>query len=182
MSGLFFYVVIGMGIFVLLFFPIFVEGDLHYDINRKKCVFSVNIYKIFRVFGGYITTYQGGLALHKNDDNAILLPYKNLDTERKKFSFIKTFQFVSFHATIESGAEYFFAVESLRRIYTFIRACLDKLKNTDVKILLVDGDTLKTSVNCVMFFNIFILLVDLIEYLWRKLKQLWREKAKKSMI
>ncbi len=179
---MFFYIVIGFGIILLLLFPIFIEGDLHYDINKNKCAFSVNFYKFFKIFGGYINSYPGGLALHKNKNSAILLPYENLNNERKRFSFLKTFRFHSLRATIESGGEYFFAIESLRRIYSFIRACNGRLEDTNIGVWLVGGDTLKISANIILYFNNFILIIDLIEFSWRKMKKIWQQKAKKSTI
>ena len=182
MSGLFFSTVIVVGIFIFLFFPIFLEGDLHYDKNRKKFAFSVNLFKIIKIFGGYLTTYEEGLVWHKNENNAVLLPYQNLNKEGKKFSILKTFQFISFRATVECGAEYYFFCGLIEKLYSFVRANSQKLENTSLEIWLVGGDGLKGSANFVTFFNGFILTVDFIQFLWGKIRRLWQRKVKKSTI
>lgn len=60
---------------VLLFFPIFLEADVHYDMNRKKFGFALYAYKVIKLIGGYVTTYPGGIALHISPKKAILKPY-----------------------------------------------------------------------------------------------------------
>lgn len=75
---------------ILLFFPIFLEVDIHYDMNRKKFGFALYAYKVLKLIGGYVTTYPGGIALHISPKKAILKPYSGMDSERKKFSFTRT--------------------------------------------------------------------------------------------
>ena len=91
MSRSFFYVVlIGILLLVLLFFPLVFSVSSHFDVNRKKFAFSVCFYKNIKIIGGYATTYKGGVALHIKPEKAILIRYKDMDKERKKFSFFKT--------------------------------------------------------------------------------------------
>lgn len=88
---------------VLLFFPIFLEADVHYDMNRKKFGFALYAYKVIKLIGGYVTTYPGGIALHISPKKAILKPYSGMDSERKRFSFTKAFRIVSFSLTTGNG-------------------------------------------------------------------------------
>jgi hypothetical protein len=76
---------------VLLFFPIVFHSSAHFDVNRKKFAFSVRLYGNIKLIGGYITTYKGGVALHISQKKAILIPYKEMNNERKKFSFFNPF-------------------------------------------------------------------------------------------
>lgn len=76
---------------VLLFFPIFLEADVHYDMNRKKFGFALYAYKVIKLIGGYVTTYPGGIALHISPKKAILKPYSGMDSERKRFSLRRRF-------------------------------------------------------------------------------------------
>ena len=110
MSRLFFFVLI---VLALLFFPIYLETDAHYDLNRKKLGFCVYAYKKIPVFGGYVSTYQGGVAFHLSQKRAILLPYNQMESERKKFSLLKTFRLKNFNLTTETGAEYLFITATL---------------------------------------------------------------------
>ncbi|MBQ8685118.1 MAG: hypothetical protein IJ514_02980 [Clostridia bacterium] len=165
----------------LLFFPIVIESDTHLDLNRKKCGFAVFAFKRIKLIGGYIATYDGGLALHVSKKNAILIPYSQMDSERKRFSFIRTFRLISFRLTTETGAEYLLPVGL---IHTALRACFfaiggdkDKIENN---LWLTDGDTLRVSLNFVIFFNLYILLKNFLKFLKEKIKILWRKKMKKS--
>lgn len=166
---------------VLLFFPIFLEADIHYDMNRKKLGFALYAYKVLKLAGGYVTTYPGGIALHVSPKKAILKPYSGMDSERKKMSFTRAFRVVSFSLTTETGAEYLLPVSLahtvLRTLFFSVGGNKDNIKNN---LWLTDGDELKISVNLVTFFNLFILLCAFLKSLKEKIKNLCQKKTKKS--
>ncbi len=166
---------------VLLFFPIFLEADVHYDMNRKKFGFALYAYKVIKLIGGYVTTYPGGIALHISPKKAILKPYSGMDSERKRFSFTKAFRIVSFSLTTETGAEYLLPVSiahtALRAVFFSVGGERENIENN---LWLTDGDELKISMNLVTFFNLFILLCAFLKFLKEKIKSLWRKKTKKS--
>ena len=182
MSRLFLYILLGLlSAAFLLFFPITIETDIHFDMNRKKLAFAVFFYRVLKLIGGYADTYKGGVALHVSPKKAILVPYSQMDSERKKFSFIKTFRLISFRLTTETGAEYLFPVSVAQ---TFLRAYFfatggkrDKIENN---LWLTDGDVLRISLNCVLFFNLFILICNFFKFLKEKIQILCRKKMKKS--
>lgn len=165
----------------LLFFPIVFETDFHLDVNRKKCAFAVYLYKKLKLIGGYAATYQGGIALHVSPKKAILIPYSEVNSERKKFSFMKTFRLLAFTLTTETGAEYLFPVSlahmALRVYFFMIGGKKEKIENN---LWLTDGDVLRVSLNIVAYFNGYILLVNFFKFLKEKIKILWQRKRKKS--
>ena len=167
---------------VLLFFPIFLEADIHYDMNRKKFGFALYAYKVLKLIGGYVTTYPGGIALHISPKKAILKPYSGMDSDRKRFSFTKAFRIVSLRLTTETGAEYLIPVSlahtALRTFCLSIGGQSGKIENN---LWLTDGDELRISLNLVTFFNLFILLGALANLLKEKIKSLWQKKTKKSI-
>ena len=169
-------------IVLLLFFPIYIESDTHYDMNRRKFTFAVYLYGFLKLIGGYATTYQGGFALHVSKKKAILLPYAELNSERKRFSFVKTFRLVSLRLTTETGAEYLFPItllQTLLRAYLFFKP--EKRGKIENNVWLTDGDELRISFNSVIFFNLFIILINFLKFLKEKMKILWRRKTKKSI-
>lgn len=169
MSKLFFIPLTGLIIAVILFFPIYLETDAHYDMNRKKFAFSIYGFKWIKLIGGYATTYKGGFALHISPKKAILIPYSQVNTERKKFSFIKTFHLKSFILTTETGADYLIPISLTQvalRTYFFIKG--GKKEKIENNLWLTDGDVLRVSLNCVLFFNVFILLCNLFKFLKEK--------------
>ncbi len=183
MGKLFFCLEIASGIVVLLFFPIYLGTDAHYDVNRRKLAFAVNAYRIFPLVGGYIATYSGGLALHISNKKAIVIPYAKVDSQRKKFSFLQTFRVKSFILTTESGAEYLYfaalAHAALRTLF-FIKG--GEKEGVENNLWLTDGDVLRVSLHCVLSFNLYILLKNFILFCKEKLKRLWQKKRKKSTV
>ncbi|MBR2023765.1 MAG: hypothetical protein IJ996_04555 [Clostridia bacterium] len=151
--------------------------------NRKKFGFAVFLFKRIKIIGGYIATYNGGIALHVSEKKAILIPYSQMNSERKRFSFIKTFRLIAFNLTTETGAEYLLPVAlahtALRAYFFTIGGDKDKIENN---LWLTDGDTLRVSLNFVIFFNLYILLKNFIKFLKEKIKILWRKRKKKSTV
>ncbi len=183
MGRLFFYLLPIFLLLALLFFPIYVEADAHYDMNRRKFAFAVYAYKFFPIIGGYVATYSGGLALHVSKKKAILIPYSKVNNERKKFSFVKTFRLKSFRLTTESGAEYLpltAAAHSMLRTYFFILG--GEKEGIENNLWLTDGDVLRISLNCLLYFNLFILLKNLLKFCKEKIRILWQKKTQKSTL
>ena len=168
---------------ILLFFPIYLELDAHYDMNKRKFAFAVFGYKWLKLLGGYIATYPGGLAIHLSQKKAILIPYSQLNSERKRFSIVRTFRLRAFIFTTETGADYLLPVAATQmavRTYFFIKGGKkEKIKNN---LWLTDGDILRVSLNCELGFNLFILLKNLFKFLKEKIKILWQKNHKNSTI
>lgn len=182
MGRLFLYAVLWLAVLAFfLFFPIVLETDLHYDMNRKKFGFAVFFYKLFKLLGGYAGTYPGGIALHVSPKKAIVVPYAEMESERKRFSFIKTFRLIECTLTTETGAEYLLPVSiahTVLRTYFFIVG--GKKEKIENNLWLTDGDVLRISANFVVYFNLFILLCAFIKFLKEKISILWQKRKKKS--
>ncbi len=179
----FFYAVITVvGIFALLFFPIYLQTDGHYDMNRRKFAFGLYLYGRLRLFGGYVGVYRGGIALHVSEKKAFLVPYNKMNSERKRFSFMRTFRLVSCVLTTETGAEYLlpmsYAHVFLRTYFFTIGGEKEHIENN---IWLTDGDVLRVSASVTLRFNLFLILKNLIKFLKEKIK-LWRKKKEKSTV
>ena len=182
--GRFFYAVAALGIIaVLLFFPVYLETDAHYDMNRKKFTFILLLYRKLKVLGGYATTYDGGVALHLSKKKAALIDYWEMDKKRKKFSFARTFKIRSFLLTTETGAEYLLGVSAahklLRALFLAFGGEKERLRNN---LWLSDGDVLRVSLQIVVFFNLFMLLKEFLKFLKEKIQILWRKKIRKSIV
>ena len=131
--------------------------------------------------GGYIATYDGGFALHISPKKAILVPYANLNSERKRFSFMKTFRLITLRLTAETGAEYLlpvaFANSVLRAQFLARGGDRDKIENN---LWLTDGDVLRLSLHSVVFFNLYILLCNFLKFLKEKIKIVCQKKRKST--
>lgn len=176
-----FNIVSGVMTIVQLFLPIYLTIDVHYDMNRRKFCFSVRLFGFLKLIGGYIATYPGGLAIHVTKKKAFLLPYSEVNSERKKFSFMRTFHLSSFILTTETGAEYLLPVSiahSFVRSYFFIKG--GKKNKIENNLWLTDGDVLRISLKATLRFTMFMLLRSLFKFLKEKIKQIWQKKTKKS--
>ncbi len=167
---------------VQLFLPIPLKTNVHYDMNRRKFCFSVYLFYFIRIFGGYIATYKGGLALHISNKKAILLPYAQINNERKRFSFVKTFRLKSLTITTETGAEYLLPIALAHTgIRTYFFAKGGKKEKIEQNLWLTDGDVLRVSLTFVVHFTLFMLLREFVKFLKEKWK-IWQEKTKKSTV
>ncbi len=177
--GKFFLFLIPVLLVGLLIFPVFLETNIHYDMNRRKFAFSVYVYKKIPVIGGYVATYTGGLALHVSKTKAILLPYSKMNTQRKKFSILKTFRVKEFQLTTECGAEYLPLIavsHTVLRTLFFIKG--GEKEGIENNLWLTDGDVLRFSLRCSLYFNLFILLKSFIKFCKEKIEIIWKKKIR----
>lgn len=91
-----------IGLF-LLFFPVFVYVDFYADARGNKLWFSISLYRVIRVFGGYGELRKDGIAVHLTKKFAAFVPYAELANTRKKFEVTKGFQLWRLHQIIEIG-------------------------------------------------------------------------------
>ncbi len=163
----------------LLFLPIYLTLDGVYDLNRRKMAFAVRLYKFIKILGGYIATYTGGLAIHLTKNKAVIVPYLQLNNERKRFSFMGTFRLKSCLLTTETGAEYIplaMLVHATTRTYYTLKG--GKATGIENKLWLTDGDVLRMAFRFTVSFNLFIVLKMFLAFLKEKLKNIWLKKVK----
>ena len=118
--------------------------------------------------------------MHVAPKKAILIPYSEIDNERKRFTFVKSLRLVAFNLTTETGAEYLMPVSvahtCLRAIFVLLGGNKEKIENN---LWLTDGDVLRVSFHIVVYFNLFMLHCALCKLLKEKIKILWQKKTKK---
>ncbi len=182
MNRLFFYTLFWVGLaLVILFTPIFLTTDALFNIKQKKIGFSVRLYGVVKLIGGYISTYTHGLAVHVSKNKAILIPFKDLDNERKRFSFMRTFKMVSFYLNIETGVEYcifFTPLHYIANLLLYIK--YQDPKRYAMQTWITNGETLIISMQNTVFFNGYIVLKNFLKFIIHKVEYLWQNKTKKS--
>ena len=182
--GRLFLVGIAVGvILLLLFFPIFLSLNVHYDLNRKKFCFSLNLYKKIKLIGGYVAPCPKGIALHVSEQKAILVQYTEMESERKKFSFFKTMRLYRLTVVTETGADYLLGVYFLSLLGQILGVIKEGSANAvKTGVWLVNGDVLRISARVVWLFNGCTILKEWIRVLKEKIKYLWKKKARKSIV
>ena len=119
--------------------------------------------------------------MHITRKKAVLLPYKKMNDERKRFAFVKTFRLIRVHLTVETGANYLMPTllgTAFLRVYLQNKAKF--LQTYQSQIWLGNGDVLRISGNWLLFFNLFIVTKNFIIFLKEKINILWRKKIEKS--
>lgn len=144
--------------FLVLFFPFSIEIYSYADLNRKKLTFSFYLYKIFKIYGGYVSAYPGGLAVHTGSRKVKLLPFQDFDRERKKRTkFYRAIKLNRLFVTSETGAEYMLPISCAN---IFLKAVYYQFGGRGEKIetWISDGDKLRISTLLSVSFNVFTLL------------------------
>ena len=162
---------------ILLLFPIVITTDAYYLLRSKKIAFSIRLFGKIKIVGGYLSTYEGGVAIHISDAKAIILGYKEMEERGKSFSFKKLFTLKKFSLHIRTGAEYFlplYAVEQIRKIIGRIKPSVQK--KTEARISLVNGDVLQVATRLSVTTTVLRQIKILIIYLWRRMISKWKMK------
>ena len=147
--------------------------------NRRKFAFVMHINKFFRVLGGYVATYHGGFALHISEKKAILLPYKEMNSKRKKISVVRTFRLKALAITMETGAEYILQMTALQEIFEGIFLSMGgKREKLERNLWLTDGDVLRISVSFVIRLNLYMIMRNILKFLKEKVRYYVRQKSK----
>lgn len=88
---------------LFLFMPVFLYVDSYVDAFFNRAWFSVSLYRVFRVIGGYGQLDREGVGIHITRKKAFFLPYEKMADTRKKFEITKGFQLYTFRQTVETG-------------------------------------------------------------------------------
>lgn len=105
MSGFFLFSLLSA--IVQILFPLFLSIHLYADIKERKLYFSLYILRIFKVYGGYATLYDGGIAFHLTKNRAALLPYSEIVNAGNNLDFkiSRGFYIYAFSSIAEIGAK-----------------------------------------------------------------------------
>lgn len=171
---------IAVSALIFLLFPIFIRINVFADVAQKKIYFSLYLFRLFKLYGGYLTFDKNGMVFHITDKKAVLLPYCEMIDTRKKFEVTRGFLVLKYSQVAEIGysddAAFGILIVSLVNIFTGIAAGYLAVKKNcsafsgDV-ILREDQDCCKISFSATVMFNFAILLVAGIKILLRKIAE-----------
>lgn len=88
---------------LLFLFPVFVHIDVYLDIRENKTNFSVRLFRLVKVAGGYVQIKTDGIVIHLSKKKAIFFPYDKMFRRNKKFQISDGFQLYKFHQIVETG-------------------------------------------------------------------------------
>ncbi len=181
MGKFFLYLFIAFAVLVLFFFPIFLSVDVYYQIRSKKVGFCISLYGKIKLLGGYISTYNGGFAIHLSEKKALLTGYREMEERRKNFHFLDFFTFQKISLNIRTGADYFlplYALNLVKSIVLYIRPAFQKRIKS--KLGIENGDELKLSARVILKMTAFKQLKGFIKYTFRRILSTWKMKKSTS--
>lgn len=174
MSGFFLFSLLSA--IVQILFPLFLSIHLYADIKERKLYFSLYILRIFKVYGGYATLYDGGIAFHLTKNRAALLPYSEIvnASNNLDFKISRGFYIYAFSSIAEIGAKSEPAAAVLAAAliqivsgfaagYVFSRKKCASFKS-DV-ILYEGSDNIKISVRIILVFNFLVVIMAALKIL-----------------
>ena len=147
-------------------FPVFVYVDAYVDAAENKCWFALSLFKVFKIFGGYLQIKKEGLVFHITKKKAVIVPYKQMAPMRKKFEVTKGFQLYRFHQIVETGGEgspqgvmIAAVLQSLSSQIFSVLQTLHPFLSLKNGVLLTENPRLKLSLQFVTVFNGLVLSI-----------------------
>lgn len=180
-----------LGAAVVLLCPVFLGVQVFLDAGAKKCYFSLYLFRVVKVYGGYATLYDRGIAFHLTRRKAVLLPYAEIVDTRKKFELWRGFRLLAYSQVIEAGRRSdpasalalcacVQAAASLAAGYLFTEK---KCASFKADVLLYEREScLKASVRAVFVFCLAIVLLTAAKLVLRKIweKHYERKQARRA--
>lgn len=162
----------------ILLAPVFLNVNLFFDAEKRKCCFSLYILHFIKIYGGYATLNKRGLIFHLTRHKAIFMPFAEILDTRKKFEITRGFRLYAYSHVCEIGSAEDTGIAlmacSLIRLATCIGAgyaihrkhC--KSFKGDV-VLYPERKCFKISLRLILLFNLFLLLMALAKLILSKI-------------
>ena len=165
-------------VIIILSIPIKLHGDFYYELGSGKTGFCLTLFGLFKIFGGYMTTCPGGIAVHVSDKTAHLLSYRQIDDDRKKYTKQNGITIAQINAYCESGLEYYLQLALLENAIKTIGLFFSQ-KDTRWRVLIapIREETIRFYAKIVIKIALIVQIFALLKYLIGRIK-LWQMKAK----
>ncbi len=167
--------------------PVFVRIDGYSDLLKNKFFFSVSLYGIIPVVGGYSQLTGEGVVTHISRKKAVIVPYAKMKDTQKRFEITKGFQLYSFRQVVETGNVH---APSSVLLATLLRGASGQifsviktkhpfvtLKNTTI---LAEERVFKLSFRVVTVFNGMVLSSAITKKILEELISWWKRKKLKT--
>ena len=94
-----------IALYILLIFPIYLNGYLYFSLDVKKLFFSIKLFKAIKLFSGYAELRKEGIFIHLTRKKAILIPYSSLTSMKKKVKPLKDYHIIKWEFEADLGME-----------------------------------------------------------------------------
>lgn len=172
-----------LAVVILLIAPISLNIHSHLDVRENKVWFSVRLFNLIKLVGGYMQLTKEGLAIHLSKKKVVILPYNQMLDTRKKFDVTSGFQLTRLRFTVEtSGSDQVYGVmiasvlQTISEIaFPVLREKYSWLKPSNC-VLLSEQKNFTVSMEMVTVFNLIILFVAIFKKILEAFLQWIREK------
>ena len=165
-----------LSIVLLLIMPIYISIDLYFDVVSGKIGCQISLYEKIKVLGGYFTPCAGGFALHISDKKAKLLTYEQIEAGRRQLSFESGIRLISIRCIAEVAPEYLFGVWTIDNLLKTIFIFRTEKPILESAIYLNESG-FRVFTRVCLRFNLFRILLGLVEYLYRRIKGCRKKKS-----
>lgn len=151
----------------LLLFPIFLTVNVYLDLGKKRMWFSLYVLHGIKIYGGYVTLYEQGIAFHLTEKKAVLLPFKEFINAPNKFKITRGFSVLACNHVVEVGTELdenvLIATAALRLLSDFFGVYLMRKKQCDAYrgdiFLRLGWNNFRVSLRALLAFNLLLVLI-----------------------
>ncbi len=164
---------------LFLLLPVFLNVSLFLDLKNKKCYFALYFWRVFKIYGGYASLYDEGIAFHLTKSKALLLSYKEIIQARNDFAITKGFCLYACSHTFEIGGSQTEAAIYLAALAQILSGGIASFVFARRKSASFKGDTVlyqnkscfKITLRIILVFNFIILLIAFCKILLQKLSE-----------
>lgn len=174
-----------------ILFPIFFTVNMHINLLTQKIYFSFYILKFIKIYGGYATLYDKGMAFHLTKKKAVLLPYNEMHNGPKKFEITKGFYMLAYAQNIEVGIQenlgqaiiLVSAIEAISTMFANYFFTRKKCQSFKTNMLLNQTkNAANATLRLILVFNVVILSIAFVKLILEKILKKKEEKNERKKI
>ncbi len=165
-------------IFILLIFPIFLTSNIAFIGEHKKIYFSIYMFNIFYLLGGYIEIKSVGIVIHFTKIKAKIIKFKSIKNITPNVSIVKDYHIKSVNAIIDVGtnknlittssicflidyiSKFIFQNFKMRKPYLYLSQEINIYENKKI---------FNNYLNITIMFNLIVIILSFIKILIGKL-------------
>jgi len=171
-------VLIAIGIFIFLFFPIYFKIRVWGTSEDKKLSYSLYVYGFIKIIRGYVEFLNDGICVHLTKKKAVIIKYNSLLNVKKNIEPLKDYHIISLKAYFEAGIKdkilLPFEISFLYSYFlSFLRWFMSNKKpyfNLDSRLILRENEShYKAFFEIRIIFNLLMVILSLLKILVEKI-------------
>ena len=161
----------------LTFLPFVLRIDLVFDFQSNKLGCNISLYGILKIFGGYISPGQNGIAFHVSDKKAFVFSFRQMGQEQKGLAQRHGFRLKKAVAVTELNLEGFFPFYTIVETGKLLLLFQRHSPYFESKTVLVNEENIRVFARLTFLtFLVKELIVNLKYLILKGVNALWQKK------